>query len=125
MPALTFLSQYRGYLVEKRSSKNPETFGHGNIAGLVAPEVAKNACILGDLIPHSRLDSRILVTALFLAAMIMHAFSRAPISSKLRGSSLSIFAGILFAQIAFFVLGLLFARYFALTVLARMPSSCP
>jgi len=121
MPALGLSSaNIVAYLVEKRSSKNPETFGHGNIAGLVAPEVAKNACILGDLIPTFTLGiPGSSVTALFLAAMIMHGLQPGANFFKASGAlPYAIFAGILFAQIAFFVLGLLFARYFAMTVLA-------
>ena len=121
MPALGLSSaNIVAYLVEKRSSKHPETFGHGNIAGLVAPEVAKNTCILGDLIPTFTLGiPGSSVTALFLAAMIMHGLQPGANFFKASGAlPYAIFAGILLAQIAFFVMGLLFARYFAMTVLA-------
>jgi putative tricarboxylic transport membrane protein len=121
MPALGLSSaNIVAYLVEKKASKNPETFGHGNIAGLVAPEVAKNTCILGDLIPTFTLGiPGSSVTALFLAAMIMHGLQPGANFFKASGAlPYAIFAGILLAQIAFFVMGLLFARYFAMTVLA-------
>ena len=121
MPALGLSSaNIVAYLVEKRSSKHPETFGHGNIAGLVAPEVAKNTCILGDLIPTFTLGiPGSSVTALFLAAMIMHGLQPGANFFKASGAlPYAIFAGILLAQFAFFIMGLLFARYFAMTVLA-------
>jgi putative tricarboxylic transport membrane protein len=121
MPALGLSSaNIVAYLVEKRASKNPETFGHGNPAGLVAPEVAKNSCILGDLIPTFTLGiPGSSTTALFLAAMIMHGLQPGVNFFKSSGAlPYAVFAGILLAQIAFFVMGLLFARYFAMTVLA-------
>jgi putative tricarboxylic transport membrane protein len=121
MPALGLSSaNIVAYLVEKRASKNPETFGHGNPAGLVAPEVAKNSCILGDLVPTFTLGiPGSSTTALFLAAMTMHGLQ--PGVKFFQGSGAlpyAIFSGILLAQVAFFLLGLFFARYFAMAVLA-------
>ncbi|MCC7184347.1 MAG: tripartite tricarboxylate transporter permease [Rhodocyclaceae bacterium] len=121
MPALGLSSaNIVAYLVEQRSSKNPETFGQGNISGLIAPEVAKNTCILGDLIPTFTLGiPGSSVTALFLAAMIMHGLKPGVDFFNSSGAlPYAVFAGILLAQVAFFIMGLLFARYFALTVLA-------
>jgi putative tricarboxylic transport membrane protein len=112
MPALGLSSaNIVAYLVEKRASKNPETFGHGNPAGLIAPEVAKNSCILGDLIPTFTLG--------IPGAMTMHGLQPGANFFKASGPlPYAIFSGILFAQISFFVFGLFFARYFAMTVLA-------
>jgi putative tricarboxylic transport membrane protein len=121
MPALGLSSaNIVAYLVEKRASKNPETFGHGNPSGLVAPEVAKNSCILGDLVPTFTLGiPGSSTTALFLAAMTMHGLQ--PGVKFFQGSGAlpyAVFSGILLAQVAFFLLGLFFARYFAMAVLA-------
>jgi putative tricarboxylic transport membrane protein len=121
MPALGLSSaNIVAYLVEKRASKNPETFGHGNPSGLVAPEVAKNSCILGDLVPTFTLGiPGSSTTALFLAAMTMHGLQ--PGVKFFQGSGAlpyAIFSGILLAQVTFFILGLFFARYFAMAVLA-------
>ncbi|MDI7261508.1 MAG: tripartite tricarboxylate transporter permease [Thermodesulfobacteriota bacterium] len=120
MPALGVSSaNIVAYLVEKRASKNPETFGHGNPAGLVAPEVANNSCVVGDLIPTFTLGiPGSSTTALFIAAMTMHGIQPGVNFFKAGALPYAIFSGILFAQIAFFVLGLFFARYFAMTVLA-------
>jgi len=121
MPALGLSSaNIVAYLVEKRSSKHPETFGQGNPAGLIAPEVAKNSCILGDLVPTFTLGiPGSSTTALFLAAMTMHGLQ--PGVKFFQGSGAlpyAVFAGILLAQVAFFIIGLFFARYFAMAVLA-------
>ena len=121
MPALGLSSaNIVAYLVEKRASKNPETFGHGNPAGLVAPEVAKNSCILGDLVPTFTLGiPGSSTTALFLAAMTMHGLQPGVKFFQSSGAlPYAIFSGILLAQVAFFLLGLFFARYFAMAVLA-------
>ena len=102
------------------SSKNdfpahPETFGTGEPRGLLAPEIAKNACIVGDLIPTFTLGiPGSSVTAIFLAAMVIHGIQ--PGAEFFTGSgalAYTIFAGILLAQFSFFVVGLLFARQFA------------
>jgi len=39
------------YLLEKNSAPDGETFGKGNGKGVLAPEAANNACILGQQIP--------------------------------------------------------------------------
>lgn len=116
LPALGLSSaNVVAYFLEKRVSTHPETFGTGEPRGLLAPEIAKNACIVGDLIPTFTLGiPGSSVTAIFLAAMIMHGIQ--PGAAFLSGSgslAYTIFAGILLAQISFFIMGLLFARHFA------------
>ncbi|MBI2358701.1 MAG: tripartite tricarboxylate transporter permease, partial [Deltaproteobacteria bacterium] len=92
---------------------------HGEPRGLLAPEIAKNACIVGDLIPTFTLGiPGSSVTAIFLAAMIMHGIQPG-VEFFSRSGSLpyTVFAGILLAQISFFLMGILFARHFAKAVL--------
>ncbi|MFA5536984.1 MAG: tripartite tricarboxylate transporter permease [Bacillota bacterium] len=43
------VSNLVNYMVEKKLSKEPETFGKGNIKGLIAPEVANSATATGSL----------------------------------------------------------------------------
>ena len=116
LPALGLSSaNVVAYFVEKRFSNHPETFGTGEPRGLLAPEIAKNACIVGDLIPTFALGiPGSSVTAIFMAAMVIHGVQPGP--EFLSGSgplAYTIFTGILLAQISFFVFGLLFARHFA------------
>ena len=109
------------YLVEKKSSKHPETFGQGEPAGLLAPEVAKSACIVGDLIPTLTLGvPGSGVTALFLAALILHGIQPGPDFFSKGVLPYAVFAGILLAQFAFFFMGLGFAGQIAKIV--RVPS---
>jgi putative tricarboxylic transport membrane protein len=120
LPALGLSSaNVVAYFVEKRASGHPETFGQGEPRGLLAPEIAKNACIVGDLIPTFTLGiPGSSVTAIFLAAMIMHGIQPGAEFFTRSGSlPYTVFAGILLAQISFFIMGLLFARQFAKVVL--------
>ncbi|NBI29137.1 tripartite tricarboxylate transporter permease [Chengkuizengella marina] len=45
------ISSFLSYITEKRISKNPETFGKGNIKGLAAPEASNNAATSGAFVP--------------------------------------------------------------------------
>lgn len=120
LPALGLSSaNVVAYFIEKRAARDPEKFGQGDPRGLLAPEIAKNACIVGDLIPTFTLGiPGSSVTAIFLAAMIMHGI-RPGVEFFTQSGALpyTVFAGILLAQVAFFILGLLFARHFAKVVL--------
>lgn len=119
MPALGLSSaNVVAYMTERRASKEPDTFGKGNPAGLLAPEVAKSACIVGDLIPTFTLGiPGSSTTALFLAAMVLHGIQPGAAFFQSGPLPYAIFVGILLAQFAFFILGLLFAKYFAKVVL--------
>jgi putative tricarboxylic transport membrane protein len=120
LPALGLSSaNVVAYFVERRASNHPETFGTGEPRGLLAPEIAKNACIVGDLIPTFTLGiPGSSVTAIFLAAMIMHGIQPgAEFFSRSGALPYTVFAGILLAQVSFFIMGLLFARHFAKVVL--------
>jgi TctA family transporter len=45
------LSSFASYSIEKRTSRNPETFGHGAIEGVAGPESANNAAAQTSFIP--------------------------------------------------------------------------
>lgn len=106
------------YLVEKRSSKEPESFGKGNPSGLLAPETAKSACVVGDLIPTFTLGiPGSPTTAILLAALVIHGL-RPGADFFARGDlAYVVFSGILLAQLAFFIIGLVAAKYLAKLVL--------
>src|SRR5437667_3707532 len=56
MPALGLSSAgIVAYFLEKKASGHPETFGTGEPQGLLAPEIAKDACIVGISFRLSRL----------------------------------------------------------------------
>jgi putative tricarboxylic transport membrane protein len=106
------------YLMEKRASKEPETFGSGNPAGLLAPEVSKNACAVGDMIPTFTLGiPGSASTAILLVALTIHGLEPGPRFFTSGIAPYAVFCGILLAQFAFFLCGLFVARYFAKVVL--------
>ncbi|MDI7259466.1 MAG: tripartite tricarboxylate transporter permease [Thermodesulfobacteriota bacterium] len=127
MPALGIsTASVIAYLVEKRSSKHPETFGKGDPAGLLAPEVANNACLVGDLIPTLTLGiPGSGVTALFMAALIMHGIQPGPDYFSKGSLPYAVFVGILIAQFAFFILGLLSIGQMAKIVKFPLPILVP
>ena len=73
------LSNLVAYSSAKNVSKEPETFGMGNPAGIWAPEVANNAAIGGAMIPMAALgipgDS---TTALLIGALTIHGLEMGP-----------------------------------------------
>jgi putative tricarboxylic transport membrane protein len=67
------------YAVAKKSSRHPETFGKGNVAGIWAPESANNASIGGALLPLLALgipgDG---VTAMLIGGFEIHGLQPGP-----------------------------------------------
>lgn len=119
LPALGIASgSIMAYLIEKRSSREPESFGRGNPAGLIAPETAKSACVVGDLIPTFALGiPGSPTTAIFLAAMILHGLQPGP-EFFMKGSlPYTVFSGILLSQFAFLIIGMIVIKWLARIVL--------
>ena len=119
MPALGIsTANIVAYFVEKRFSKEPDTFGHGNPAGLLAPETSKSACVVGDLIPTFTLGiPGSATTAILMVALVIHNLEPGPRFFLSGVAPYTVFAGILLAQFAFFISGMFLARYFAKIVL--------
>lgn len=73
------IASFLAYNNEKTASKNPEEFGKGSMAGLIAAETAKNATTGATLIPMLTLgipgDT---VTAILLGALTIHGLSTGP-----------------------------------------------
>jgi putative tricarboxylic transport membrane protein len=73
------IASFLAYDHAKRFSKKPETFGKGNIEGVVAPETANNAVTGGTLIPLLSLgipgDP---ATAIVLAGLMIHGITPGP-----------------------------------------------
>lgn len=115
MPALGLSSaSVIAYLVEMRSSRAPKAFGTGHPAGLLAPETAKNACVVGDMIPTFTLGiPGSATTAVLLAALTIHGMEPGPRFFTAGALPYAVFCGILLAQFSFFIAGLFLARYFA------------
>ena len=73
------LATFVAYDQAKKASKEPETFGHGNIQGIVASETTNNAVIGGALIPMLALgipgDA---VTAALMGGLQIHGIEPGP-----------------------------------------------
>ncbi len=114
LPALgVSLAGIASYLVEKRYSREKARFGKGSPAGLVAAEVGKGACVVGDLIPTFTLGVPGSVTgAILMAALIIQGIEPGP-RFLLEGSlPYTVFAGIVLAQATFLISGVLLGRIF-------------
>lgn len=103
------------YNEEKRWSPNSEEFGSGAIDGVAAAESANNAATTGAMVPTLALGiPGGATTAVILAALLMHGLRPGP---QLFQEQAEFFYGIgvtmLLANVAFFAMGLFFARYFA------------
>lgn len=74
------LASFFSYIVEKKVSKKPETFGKGNIAGVAAPESANNAASGGAMIPLLTLGiPGSGTTAILMGALIMYNIQPGPL----------------------------------------------
>ena len=113
MPALgVSLAGITSYLVEKRYAKEPEKFGTGEPAGLIAAEVGKGACVVGDLIPTLTLGVPGSVTgAILMVALIVHGVEPGPRFLTSGSMPYVVFAGILLAQALFIPTGLFFGKW--------------
>lgn len=67
------VAAWASYDAARRNDKNPESFGTGNMRGVIAPEAAANACIGGAIIPVLTLAvPGSPPAAMLLGAMWMH-----------------------------------------------------
>jgi putative tricarboxylic transport membrane protein len=73
------VSSFAAYTFEKRISKHPERFGHGEIKGVAAPEAANNAAAQTSFIPLLTLGiPPNAVMALMVGAMTIHGIVPGP-----------------------------------------------
>jgi putative tricarboxylic transport membrane protein len=76
-------SSFLAYVAEKKSSKHPELFGTGVLAGVVGPETANNAHANGALIPLFTLGIPASPTiAVIMGAFMMHGLIPGPLLFK-------------------------------------------
>lgn len=109
------IAAFVSYGEAKRSSKTPEKFGTGMIEGVAAAESANNGCTGGAMIPLLSLgvpgDS---VTAILLGAFIIHGLQPGPLLYKDNIDVVyQVFAAMLVANVAMFIIGALGVRFFA------------
>jgi len=117
------LSNVLAYDQAKKMSKHPETFGTGNIQGVIAPETANNATVGGSLIPMLSLgipgDA---ATAALLGGLMLHGLQPGPLMFKENPEIVySVFVSYFIATVMMFVIMMLGIRVFPL--LLRLPKS--
>lgn len=115
------VAAWSSYDATRRVSKDSETFGKGNMRGVLAPEVAANSCIGGAIIPVLTLAvPGSPPAAMLLGAMWLHGLRPGPMLAIENPQVISQIGAFLFwAAIAMVVGGLIMARF---TVLAlRVP----
>jgi TctA family transporter len=73
------ISSFTAYMVEKKSSRHPESFGKGNICGVAGPESANNAAAQTSFVPLLTLGiPPNVVLAMMAGAMMIHGIQPGP-----------------------------------------------
>lgn len=106
------VAAWAAYDAAKRADKDPASFGEGNMRGVIAPEVAANACIGGAIIPVLTLAvPGSPPAAMLLGAMWMHGLRPGPMLAIESPEVIPQIASFLFwSSILMGILGLLMAR---------------
>jgi hypothetical protein len=101
------------YFTEKKYSKEGPQFGKGAPAGLIAAEVGKGACVVGDLIPTFTLGIPGSVTgAILMGALILQGIEPGPRFLMMGAMPYTVFAGMVLAQATFLISGVLLGKFF-------------
>lgn len=108
------IASFLAYGEVKRWSKNPDSFGKGNILGVAAPEAANNGTTGGAMVPLLALGiPGDVVTAVMLGALLLIGIRPGPLLFMEHPEIVnSIFAGMLLANVLILFLGILSARLF-------------
>jgi putative tricarboxylic transport membrane protein len=106
------ISNFLAYLIEKRVSKDPDSFGKGNIRGVLAPESANKATVAGELIPAFSLGiPGGSTSAIFLVGMTIHGLRPGADLYSTNATIMSlIYWAFIVGQLSYLVIGLLFSK---------------
>jgi putative tricarboxylic transport membrane protein len=106
------IAAWVSYGTAKNSSKHPQTFGRGELQGVIASETANNACIGGAMIPLLNLGvPGSPPAAMMLGALMIHGVTPGPmINFDHPGFILEITAILLLASAAMWITGMLLAK---------------
>ncbi len=103
-----------------RWSRHPERFGTGTPDGIAAPESANNSAVGGSMIPLLALGiPGSATTAVMLGGLTIHGIIPGPLLMAQNTQLVySVFIGMLLANLLMLLVGIRFARYFALILRA-------
>ncbi len=106
---------FLSYMEAIRQSKHPETFGKGEIEGVIAPETANNACMPGDLVCTISLGiPGSVAAAVFLGIMIIFGVPPGPLVFTEKANVIyTLFMALLISHALILVIGLTSFKYFA------------
>jgi len=114
-------ASFMAYAEEIRAAKEKSLFGKGNPVGVVASEMANNACAMGDLIPTLSLGIPGSVgAAVFLGIMILFGVVPGHKVFVQHGETIySLFTAFFIESLLILILGLTYAKYFAKIAVIR------
>lgn len=117
------IAAWVAYGTAKKTSKHPETFGTGEVQGVIASETANNACIGGAIIPLLSLGiPGSPPAAMLLGALILHGIQPGPMLSIEQPDFIPMVSAIiLLSTIAMWVLGMVLIK-FVVKVIKISPS---
>jgi len=103
------------YAAARRSSKEPEKFGHGSEEGIIASEAANNATVGGALIPLISLGMPgSVITAVLLGALVLHGLQPGPLLFRQNPEAINAIIGtMLIANVVMFLIMVIGARWIA------------
>ena len=106
------IAAWVSYGAAKNTSKHPERFGTGEITGVLASEVANNACVGGAMIPLLNLGiPGSPPAAMLLGALMLHGVTPGPmITFEHPTFIMEVAAILLLASLSMWVVGMLLAR---------------
>ncbi len=108
------IASFLAYNEARRWSKDPDSFGKGNLAGIAAPEAANNGTTGGAMVPLLTLGiPGDVVTAVMLGCFMLVGLRPGPLLFKENPEVVSaIFAGLLVANVLILILGFASVRIF-------------
>jgi len=108
------IASFLGYGAAKRASKDPDSFGKGNIEGIAAAEAANNAVIGSNLIPLFTLGiPGNVASAMLIGAFIIHGIIPGPLMFEEHGRLVyGIYGSMLVANVLNLFIGAIGLRIF-------------
>lgn len=107
------IASFIAYDLTKKSSKHPETFGQGEVEGIISSETANNAVTGGSLVPLLTLGvPGNAVTAVLLGGLIIHGLAPGPaLFEQTPDIAYGFIFSLFLSNLAFVPIGLLVAKY--------------
>ena len=116
-------SAFLSYSEAKRTSKNPESFGKGNMEGVAAAEAGNNGVAGATMIPLLALGvPGDVITAVILGAFMIHGLRPGPLMFEQNLSLIyALFMGIMLSSAYLFIIGKISIR--AISKIANIPNN--